>query len=76
MTRATNLKMPEGEVETLCKQKGIRISALETLPSGGTHIVCTTIEGADEVRRLLKKHIIDGPVRRFPFYRAPSSKYT
>ncbi|MCW1383586.1 hypothetical protein OLX02_12225 [Novosphingobium sp. KCTC 2891] len=75
MTRAINLALPEERVQTLCGQKGVKISAIESLPSGGTHLVCRTIEGADEIRRLLQKHLIAGPVRRFAFYRAPPSKY-
>lgn len=74
-TRAINLVLPELEVGEFCRQKSISVSAIESLPSGGTHLVCLTIEGADEARRLLSKHVIEGPVRRFAFYRTPSSKY-
>ena len=48
MSRAMNIKLPEPEVRAGCDSAGISISAIEVLPSGGTHLVCTTIEGADE----------------------------
>ncbi len=73
MSRAMNLALSEGEITTKCKDLGISISAIEPLPTTGTHLVCTTSEGADEIRRKLKKHLIEGKVKRFPFYRVPSS---
>jgi hypothetical protein len=70
MSRAMNLKLPEDKVRQRCDAAGVSISAIETLPSGGTHLVCTTGEGAEEMRLKLGAHLIEGPVRRFPFYRA------
>jgi hypothetical protein len=70
VSRATNFDLPEQRVRDLCTKRGISISAIEPLPSGGTHLVCTTMEGADEVRLKFGKHIIKGAVRRFPFFRA------
>lgn len=69
-SRAMNLALDEDAIRERCKTWGVAISAIEPLPRGGTHLVCTTIEGADEVRRKLGKHLIAGTVRRFPFYRA------
>ena len=68
MSRAMNLALPEAEVAALCKSAGVTVSAIETLPSGGTHLVCVTGEGADEMRRRLKKHLIEGRVKRFAYY--------
>lgn len=65
-----NLKLSEADVRARCHESGISISTMEPLPSGGTHLVCTTSEGADEIRLRLSDHIIEGAVRRFPFYRA------
>ncbi|MGB7655973.1 MAG: hypothetical protein WBL74_10885 [Novosphingobium sp.] len=62
-----NIKLPEAEVVKLCAAAEVVISAIETLPSGGTHLVCRTIEGADEMRHRCKKHLIEGRVKRFPF---------
>jgi hypothetical protein len=70
MSRAINLTMVETEVVAICRDAGVSISAIETLPSGGTHLVCTTSEGAEEMRLKLGDHIITGAVKRFPFYRA------
>ena len=73
-TRAINLSLPEQEVVDRCARKGIAISAMEPLPAGGTHLVCVTIEGADEARVLFKSAIIAGAVRRFPFQRPDYSR--
>lgn len=70
MSRALNLALPEEEVVATCLKQGVSISAIERLPTGGTHLVCTTSEGAEEIRLQFKKHIIKGAVKRFPFYRA------
>jgi hypothetical protein len=70
MSRAINLALAETEVEARCAESGVSISAIEPLQSGGTHLVCTTSTGADEIRLRLQDHIIQGTVRRFPFYGA------
>lgn len=73
-TRAMNLSLAETDVLAVCKQKGVRVSAIETLRSGGTHLVCVTIEEADEARVLFKKSIIPGRVQRFAFQRMEPSR--
>ncbi|ABD27511.1 hypothetical protein Saro_3076 [Novosphingobium aromaticivorans DSM 12444] len=75
MTRAVNVVMQEAEVLALCARKSIAVSAIEVLPSGGTHLVCVTMDGADQVRRLLRKSLIEGRVKRFPFQRAAGASY-
>lgn len=75
MTRAINLALPEGDVVNLCDSNAISISAIETLKSGGTHLVCVTIEGADEARALFRSAIILGPVLRTAFLRTNPSTY-
>lgn len=72
-SRAINLALPEAEVRLRCGANAVEVSAIEPLPNGGTHLVCTTLHGADEMRRSLRKHIIEGSVPRFSFYRARSS---
>lgn len=69
MSRAMNLTLVEPDVVAKCLEANVSISAIETLPSGGTHLVCTTSEGAHKMRLKLKSHIIDGKVKRFAFYR-------
>lgn len=64
-----NLSLPEQVVIDRCVHEAISISAIETLLSGGTHLVCVTIEGADEARRLFKRSLIHGRVRRAAYQR-------
>lgn len=73
MSRAMNFSLSEAEVQNACAQAQIRISAIEPLPQAGTHVVCVTSEGADALRKKLGKHLIEGKVKRFAFYRIPSS---
>ncbi len=67
MSRAMNLKLQEADVVTHCDKAGVAISAIETLASGGTHLVTVTGDGAAIMRRVLAKHIIEGQVKRFAF---------
>lgn len=70
MSRAMNIRLPEAEVTAICEKAGVRVSDIETLPSGGTHLVCVTSEDAEDMRQRLKGHLIEGRVKRFPFYHA------
>jgi len=71
-TRAINLTLQEADVEKRCEAASVAISAIEPLRSGGTHLVCKTIEGADQIRELLAKFLIDGSVVRTPYHIPPS----
>lgn len=75
ITRAMNLSLPEHEVIDRCRRNAIAISAVETLLSGGTHLVCITIEGADDARHLFRQDIIHGAVRRASFQRIDPSRF-
>ncbi|MDF8333370.1 hypothetical protein [Novosphingobium cyanobacteriorum] len=75
MSRAMNLAATEEAVLAACKSKAIRISSLEPLLSGGSHLVCLTSEGADVARGLFKGIIIEGPVRRVAFHRSDTTRY-
>lgn len=72
MSRAMNVRLSLEEVTAKCNSAGVSISAIEHLPSGDTHLVCTTGEGAEEMRRRLKGHVIEGRQKRFPFAVPPS----
>ena len=61
-----NLTLPEADIVVRCAADNIAISAMEPLASGGTRLVCITLEGADKARLRFSKHIIQGPVRRYP----------
>lgn len=68
-----NLALTEDEVKAACTKGAIAISAIEPLPGTGTHVVCVTSEGAQALREKLGKHLIETKVKRFAFYRVPSS---
>ena len=70
MSRAMNLSLSEAQVQAFCTKSGVSISAMEPLPEGGCHLVCTTGSGADEIRMKLKNYVITKPVKRVPFYRS------
>lgn len=70
MSRAVNLTLSEAVMAEQCMKLGVSISAIEALPSGGCHLVCTTSAGADEIRLRFQDQIITGIVKRFPFYNA------
>ncbi|MBC2664544.1 hypothetical protein H7F51_03310 [Novosphingobium flavum] len=72
MSRAMNIALPEGEVTSRCQKAGVVISAIEPLPSGGTHLVCLTSEGAEQMRSEFKAKLLLGKVKRLPFYVPPS----
>jgi hypothetical protein len=73
MSRSMNLRLSEADVRAHCVAAGISISTIEPLPAGGTHLVCVTGEGADEIRLRFQNHLIPDVVRQFPFYRARAS---
>jgi hypothetical protein len=58
MSRNINLRLSEADVRTHCVAAGISISTIEPLPAGGTHLVCVTGEGADEIRLRFQNHRI------------------
>lgn len=68
MSRAVNIDIAEQQVLAMCREAGVSVSASEPLPDGGTHLVCTTGAGADEMRSQFQDHIIPGAVRRLPFF--------
>ncbi len=67
MSRAMNVKLSESEVIAKCATASVSISAIEALPAGGTHFVCTTSDGAATMRTKFRKDIIEGRVKRSAF---------
>ena len=53
MSRAVFLDMSEKAVIAHCKAEEIGISSIKSLPSGGTRLVCMSVEGAARVRQKL-----------------------
>lgn len=64
MSRVINLKLDEGVVVIRCLSEKVGISAIESLPQGGVRLVCMSSEGAELVRRKLKRYLINGDVTR------------
>ena len=67
MSRALNLSLTMAQVDRHCRENGVAISALETLPDGGARLVCMSSYGAAKIRSKLKGHIIEHEVRRVLF---------
>lgn len=64
MSRAVLLQLGEGEVVSTCNAANVGISAIESLPDGGVRLVCMSSDGAVAIRKKLKRHLIQGDVRR------------
>lgn len=63
-SRALNIDAPMQVVAALCERHAIGISTIEPLQSGGTRIVLNTSEGAEGIRRRMKRKLIEGSVVR------------
>jgi hypothetical protein len=60
MSREIYLNVGERFVAAQCLEVNVGISSLETLPSGGTRLVCMSVNGAEAMRRKLEKHLMKG----------------
>jgi len=67
MSRVLHLTLEEGEVVSRCLSANVGISAIESLPSGGTRLVCMSTDGAAELKRKLKSYLVAGGVTRSAF---------
>lgn len=63
-SRALNVDVAEPDVRAACDKHGLAISAIEALLSGGTRVVMVNSAGAERLRALYKKKMLDGPVVR------------
>jgi hypothetical protein len=64
MSRVIHLDLDEGVVVIRCMSEKVGVSAIESLPSGGVRLVCMSSEGAELIRRKLKRYLIQGEVTR------------
>ena len=64
MSRVINLTLDEGIVVIRCLSEKVAISAIERLPHGGVRLVCMSSEGAELIRRKLKRYLIEGDAPR------------
>jgi hypothetical protein len=64
MSRVLHLKLEEGAVVTRCLSEQVGVSAIESLPGGGTRLVCKSSDGAETMRKKLKSYLIHADVTR------------
>lgn len=64
MSRAMHLNLSEAFVVAQCLEEAVGISAIKTLPGGGTRLVCMSVDGADTMRHKLKKHLMKDDAAR------------
>jgi hypothetical protein len=64
MSRTLFLKMNQDDVIARCAKENVGVSAIERIPSGGTRLVCMSVDGAERLRGKLKSQIIAGEVVR------------
>ena len=64
MSRVLMLNLAPDTVAAKCKAADVSISVLESLPSGGTRLVCDSAHGAAVMNEKLKSRLITDPVVR------------
>jgi len=64
VSRVLFVTMDEGEVVARCTAAKVGISAIENLPTGGTRLVCMSVDGAAKMRRRFRSELIKTPVIR------------
>ena len=64
MSRVVHLSLDEGVVVIRCMSEKVGVSAIERLPGGGVRLVCASGEGAELIRRKLKRYVMQGEVVR------------
>lgn len=64
MSRVLLVKLDESEVVARCNAAKVGVSAIERLPDGGTRLVCMSGDGAELMRKKLKRSLISGSVTR------------
>ena len=64
MSRTLLLDIGEGEAVARCLKQKVGVSAIERLPAGGVRLVCMSSAGAEQMRKVLKSHIVRGEVIR------------
>jgi hypothetical protein len=74
MSRVVNLTLDEGVVVIRCLSEQVGISAIEGLPGGGVRLVCMSNDGAELIRRKLKRYVMDGDTKRQP-HRPPTGTW-
>jgi hypothetical protein len=65
-TRAINIAAEPKAVLAICAKKEAAVSAIETLPAGGTHVVMVTLGEADIIRDAFKDKLLPHNTARTP----------
>jgi hypothetical protein len=60
MNRTVYVSLGEGEVIARCLKEKVAVSVIERLPGGGVRLVCMSSGGAERMRAVLKKQLLDG----------------
>lgn len=68
MSRAINFSLSDTETRQKCGTEQVRISVIEPLPCGGTRLVCSTVDGAEIMRRRYGKDVLMGRQERSPLF--------
>jgi len=64
MSRAVFLDMSEKSVIAHCKTENIGISCIGKVATGGTRLVCMSIDGAAQIRRQLEAKLMKDDAAR------------
>ena len=64
MSRAVFLDMAEKTVIAHCEAEKIGISSIGKIPTGGTRLVCMSVDGAAQIRSQLKSKLMKGDAAR------------
>jgi len=59
MSRTLYLGLDEGKVVACCLKEKVGVSAIERLPGGGVRLVCNSSDGAERIRTVLKRRLLD-----------------
>ena len=59
MSRTVFVSLGEGEVIARCLKEKVAISVIERLPGGGVRLVCSSSSGAERMRSVLKKQLLE-----------------
>lgn len=62
--RVLFINLSEAAVLDQCKAKDVRVSAIETLASGGVRMVCKSVDGSETARKIFKSKMLTGEITR------------
>lgn len=70
ISRAVNVTVEQPQVLAMCKKHNAIISAIETLPSGGTRVVLMNSDDAAKIIKAFGSKVMTGTVTRTHWMRA------